>query len=594
MPTVKREDIVYRDRYELKEAILFMVELTDAMYEPSEELQGEAPLREILKAINGVMADLAISLPTTGIGCYFFNSKNTTKGCKDGIYRYFSMKSVNVQVNKKINDDLSDTDPENKEGVELKEKFPMINYSTPAEFEKNRTSLNNVLYQIKSEFIFKTENAKRYNYKKVFFITHNDKPYDTTSPDAGDVKKSIKASLDDLYNAKINFVTFLLNKSHTETFDKTQYSELIYLTSDNSSVKSEDQLREDGDYYGINVEAMSIKEINQRIHRRSEVKRVNFNCLLEIGKDLMIEVKGYSLFSEAEPKKPSVVYNKAEVPKTVLRASKFFTEGSAKAISDSKEDIISAYQFGDDLIYLNKKQISQIKCLDQENGEIRHEGKLSIIGFRRISKTLNYQYNMGKSSFIHVETKGNYTNTFKVFSCLFQSCCQMDRAAIVWGVTRRDSYPNLYALVPSTYQGLSEGFVSNKHLQGFFLIPLPYEDSIRGVPPSLKPIAIPDVLTDSATRWLNKFKLKDGYVPSNYSNPSLQWHYKVLRDEALLVDVPEYLDDRVENFNEEQMKEYIRFDKNSIKLEKYHNASMKPDRAEAIQGFKSILAKISD
>lgn len=53
----------------------------------------------------------------------------------------------------------------------------------------------------------------------------------------------------------------------------------------------------------------------------------------------------------------------------------------------------------------------------------------------------------------------------------------------------------------------------------------------------------PDSLIDAMTSIVKKLSMPIGYKPERYSNPSLQWFYKVIQAVALEEELPEVPED---------------------------------------------------
>lgn len=504
------------------------------MLAPSGTLKSKSPLRELLETIDELMGQLAITLPNTGIGCYFFNSEITSSNCESGMFQYFKLQDLNTKIMKQLRDTLNDTDDRNGKPVtQLSEEIPMIQYDSPESFDDNRTCLNNVLVQMKKEFIFTARNNKRYNYKRVFLITDNDKPFDPSTSEGQSLKKNIRLLLDDLDNAKINVVPFFLNKQQS-TFESSLYAELLFLNTPEGTNSPHGEEGDDALFAGKSIDPISIKDMRNRINSRKEVHRVQFQCSLEIGPGLTIAIKGYTVLTTEYARRANYMYTKSETPKTVQSYTKYYTADGSKMIQDKRAELVKAYKFGDEVICLSDQQLATIQNFEQDLETSCP--KLKIIGFREINKAFQHQYHIRNAPFVYVNTRGSYANSFRAFSCLYQSTRELERAAIVWGSVRKGSPGSLYALVPSNYSSINS--ISNSVFpQGFFMIQLPFRDNIRRFPSKAAAVQVPEQFTQIAKKLFNAFELKKGYTPMEYKNPTLQWHYKILRDEALLEEI---------------------------------------------------------
>ncbi|ODV62324.1 ATP-dependent DNA helicase YKU70 [Ascoidea rubescens DSM 1968] len=555
------------------------------MYTSRKELNGKSQLREILEALDILMENLAITMKGTGVGCYFFNCSKTSDNKRNGIYSLFSLSDLSVKNIKKLHDILEDTpiqsnnngddnifDLENPDLLNdpLYKLFPLIKYSNEKEFESKKTGLNEVFAQMNSEFM--NTKSRKYNNKKIFFFTDNDKPFDPNSENGQSLKRKIRTIKLDLNSEYINIVNFFIG-SKEKAFNPNLYNEILFIkhTKDPFSIsKKKDESKRFNNFIfdAPNTKHTASNDIKSKVLRKKEVKRVLFQCPLEIGPNLIISVKGFGLYSREAPKKPENFYSKSQILKKVNNSFKYIDQISGKEINKTS-CIVKCYKFGEELIILNKNQLEKINNFENFENESNENNKnnknnkgdsndenhikyskpwLRIIGFKKIQDAFNPQYNFGKSSFIAPNPEGSFTNSFRAFSSLYQSMIKTKRAAIIWGYLKKNSSPALFALIPSKNYEFEKIRLNKRNKQvkrkeglyfpeGLFLMPLPFKDCIRRIPEHVMSVEVDENLLALTKGILGRFELWNAYKPNDFSNPSLLWHYKVLRDEVLQTEI---------------------------------------------------------
>lgn len=123
--------------------------------------------------------------------------------------------------------------------------------------------------------------------------------------------------------------------------------------------------------------------------------------------------------------------------------------------------------------------------------------------------------------------------SIKTMSSLFRSLSKKQKSAVVWGKLKSNSNPAVYILSPSTSKDLNEGF---------YLTRVPFVDEVRKFPP------IPrydeelggknfEQMCKITETLISYFSLRRPYKPSDFKNPTLQKHFKLLYDYLLQVEV---------------------------------------------------------
>ena len=67
----------YTAQYEIREGIIFLIELSPAIFRPLVELGGRSQFLEILSSINDLMSELLITVLSIGVVIYLYNCSVT-------------------------------------------------------------------------------------------------------------------------------------------------------------------------------------------------------------------------------------------------------------------------------------------------------------------------------------------------------------------------------------------------------------------------------------------------------------------------------------------------------------------------------------
>lgn len=537
------------------------------MYEEDKVIM-KSPLQEHLEIMLFLMEESVILNPNSAFACYFYNCKKTSENCEKNMYQYFPLNPISIEIMKQIQDDLDQLNQAENRFEFLREKFPIVSENS------EKSYFSDVLIQMKKELIFNEKNFKRYTNKRIFLITDNDDPYNgQTGTALQGLRRNFRLLAADLSNAKINIFPFFLNKSE-KVFDSSGYYDILYMNEihefDPMDMIEGSADREDADKsselhshspFERSYSPLAVSDLKKLIIMKTKLRRVHFLCEFQIGKGIVIDVKGFSLFRRVTPKKTIATYTDGEMVRPTVSKMQYATKDGTPV--NAKSDIIRAYIFGDQAIRFSAEQIVQMRNFDKDpNDDPPLFSGLKIIGFRTITKAFRYQYSAETLHFLTVANFNSYSNAFRAFSALYQSCRKLGKAAIVWGSPRVGVYANLYALIPTSYPGFSDT-TSLGNPQGFYMFKLPFQDRIRGIPKHIKSGVSNEQLKKAFKSCLEGFVLKNGYVPSEYESPTLRWHYKVLNQDALLIE-PEFDAEDVEN--EKDAEKYFSLDITSKKL----------------------------
>ena len=197
-----------------------------------------------------------------------------------------------------------------------------------------------------------------------------------------------------------------------------------------------------------------------------------------------------------------------------------------------KVEMKKAYKFGGEQITFTPEEITKL----------RHFGDpgIRIIGFKPASM-IPIWANEKPSTFIY-PSEDDYIGSTRAFSALQHKLLMDQKVGIVWFVARKNATPVIAALYPGAEKLDETGAQITP--PGMWLSPLPFADDIRQDPETTHIVA-PDPLIDRMREVVQQLQLpKASYDPSKYSNPALQWHYRILQAMALEEDLPEKPEDK--------------------------------------------------
>lgn len=593
-------------QYDIREGIIFLIELNDDILKPIPELDHKSQLIEILSSINELLEQMIITLPNTGVGIYFYNCTKTSKRFKpeSTLNRLFRLSDISATTMKLLNDLIAD------DASDFKSIAQTLSYNKPGQFP-----LHTIFGDILDEFLQK--NSKRsqrfsYNRKRLIWFTNNDKPYN--DDDKEGIVQNLRTVIDDFELHKIPITPIFLDKTLSATFDLQFYKDIFLNTN---YLKN---------YNDKSLEVMNRKlsrstlpqKIKSYILRLKQINRIQMACnlILSDGRNIHgnfgCSVRGYALYNHQKPKKLRHIYDKLDEFKIIeLESTLKDADGLEiklgddidKSIAELKNDanIRSGVQFQDTVFYLNHEQVDFLKnytfdhdpiemdddddenfttanynstfttetshneteVIDKEEDDVdvtvTPSPYLKLLGFRHISKFQSY-YNSHSPVFITYDPfDGNrsafgYKNSDKTFKNLYNSCIKLERYAILFGCTKAGSMPNLYAFYPTNLPKSSKiGYFPD----GFLLIRLPWLDDIRSLPTHIlnnevlkfdkeDPNVNPKDIVSNLKSLIKTFTIKN-YNPYELPNPSLNFFYKVIKYDLLQLDLEEDFQDLAKN-----------------------------------------------
>lgn len=280
---------------------------------------------------------------------------------------------------------------------------------------------------------------------------------------------------------------------------------------------------------GISLLNSLISDINSK----QVAKRTLFSNLpFELGPNLTISVKGYNLLQKQEPARSCFIYEQGETLQMAEGVTKKFRETDNTAVD--KTEIKRAYKFGG----------SQVLFTDEEQKKLKtwESPVLRIIGFKPQSM-LPVWASVKKATFIYPSEDG-YIGSTRTFAALWQKLLKDKIMGLAWFVARANAAPLIVAILPSAerFDDVSGAYIIPP---GLWLYPIPFADDVRERPQVPKPLVAGEDLIDQMRLVVQQLQLpKAIYDPTKYSNPALQWHYKVLQAMALGEELPTQGDDK--------------------------------------------------
>lgn len=495
-------------KFDIHEGILFCIELSETMFKESSDLDYKSPLLEILESLDELMSQLVITRPGTAIGCYFYYCNR--EDAKEGIYELFPLRDINATFMKKLNDLLEDLSSG---------RISLYDYFMFQQTGSEKQVRLSVLFTFMLDtFLEEIPGQKQLSNKRVFLFTDIDKPQEAQDIDE---RARLRRLTIDLFDNKVNFATFFIGYAD-KPFDNEFYSDILQLgshTNENTGLDSE--------FDGPSTKPIDAKYIKSRILRKKEVKRIMFQCplILDEKTNFIVGVKGYTMYThEKAGVRYKLVYEHEDIRQEAYSKRKFLNPITGEDVTGKT---VKVYPYGDLDINLSDSQ-DQIVM----EAYTQKDAFLKIIGFRSSSKSIHYFNNIDKSSFI-VPDEAKYEGSIRTLASLLKILRKKDKIAILWGKLKSNSHPSLYTLSPSSVKDYNEGF---------YLYRVPFLDEIRKFPSLLsyddgsEHKLDYDNMKKVTQSIMGYFNLRDGYNPSDFKNPLLQKHYKVLHDYLLQIE----------------------------------------------------------
>ncbi|EPS41994.1 hypothetical protein H072_3992 [Dactylellina haptotyla CBS 200.50] len=354
-----------------------------------------------------------------------------------------------------------------------------------------------------------TTKAANFNSRRLFIITDNDNPEADKK-----ARTAAQTRAKDLYDLGVRIEPFFIS-TPTHEFDKTLfYADVMYDTgeeTDNLPGSEEAAKHADAE--------SRYEQMLAAITAKQAPRRALFTSKMEIGKGLIIGIKGYLLYKRVEPSRSHYIHERGEKLQIVKGSTTQMVEETAQEVT--KDQIRKAYKFGGETISFSEEEMKKIRYFG--------DPILRILGFKPQSE-LQFWHNMRSSIFIY-PSEEDYTGSTRTFAALRNKLLDSKLMGIAWFIPRRNAAPVMTAVWPSVEP------------QGLFLITLPFVDDIRQNP-EVPHIVAPNQLIDRMQDVIRQLHMPRGYIPDKYPNPALQKHYKVLESIALEEELPEEFEDK--------------------------------------------------
>lgn len=579
----EEESDTYR-QYDIRDGIIFLIEVNDDIFHPLKELNNTSQVFEILSSINHLTQELVKTAPSTGIGIFFYNTTRQSKGINvKYMNRLFRLHELNLHDMQKLNSLVEDE----IEGLTtIKSKFPPSKEAT--------VDVNEVLKFVLDEF--RTNNTKSFNRKKLLWFTNNENPYNLDlKADNDEILVKLRNTTSNYFNERIPIVPVFLNKPNMKSFNMKFYEE-IFLNTNFLTIK--DKIME----FDKNSMLLS-KQIKTNILRLKQINRIQMACNLilsdgdKVAGNFGCAIRGYTLFNHEKPRTTNHIYVDDEDYKVVQVESSIQIKDNNEKIEIPEDDQLSyserksqigirkglEFKYKDneghkhDSLYLTDDVFDFLKNYtfdhnhsnddmepkiesdsDEFSGDESWESSvqvnltnppyLKLLGFRHISKFQPF-YNVSSPIFITYDSSNGansqygYNNLGETFKSLYISCVKLQKYAILFGCTKRNALPNMYALYPTN---VLKSSLASTFPDGFLLVRMPYLDDIRSLPAHMLRPQYPHFqkeddgpnpveIVDSFKQLIDVLNISN-YNPSDFPNPSLNYFYDYLKCDLLGVE----------------------------------------------------------
>ncbi|OCL12322.1 Ku domain-containing protein Pku70 [Glonium stellatum] len=510
------EDTGYKT---VKDAVLFAIDVSPSMIKrppPSDDKRADrdSPASAALKCAYRLMQQRIISNPNDMIGILLFGTEETKfdeTSIGDMAYPHCYL--------------LADLDVPAASDVKrlrnlVEDEVESEKLLVPS---KEGVNMSNLLFCANQIF---TTKAPNFSSRRLFLVTDNDNPH----PNDRSLRSAAAVRAKDLYDLSIIIELFPISKPGYG-FDRTRfYDDIIYRTSPldpdaPAPISSVAKTSSSGD--GITL----LQSLLSSINSKAAARRALFNLPLEIGPELRIGVKGYTMIKRQEKVRSCYVWLGGEKVQIATGSTAQMAEDTARAIE--KTEIRKAYKFGGETVSFAPDQSKEMRnCFG--------DPVIRIIGFKPLSM-LPIWANLRTPTFIY-PSETDYVGSTRVFAALQQKLLKDKKMGIAWFIARKNAAPVIAALIPGA-EKLSD---DSEQLMppGLWIVPLPFADDIRQNPETVL-VQTTDTLTDLMRSIIQQLQLpKAIYDPARYPNPSLQWFYRILQAIALEEDLPERPEDK--------------------------------------------------
>lgn len=567
------------EQFEIREGIVFLIDLSESIFEPVADLDHKCLLLEIFHCISDLMSDMVITFPSNGVGIYLYNGRHTARkyAKESGISKVFSLNDLNSSNIKLITNVIRDE----VEGVKtLEDRYPIA--------ETRKDNLHTVLETILREFQAKPQ----YNRKRLFWLTSTEKPYINPK-----LKDGLRTLMGDFDADKIFVTPVFLDAAKATgngSMDLLLYENIFLNTNFMPKQPTSNPLTSSEDTKELKITVAS--QIREKIFRLKEVRRTQFSCDIilsdgpGIGGQLGCSVKGYTLFNHEVVRPFRQVNTDGEGLKLVHHDTRYVREDTKEELErgteNTKTPIFKGFTVkmengggdapNEKTILLQQDAIDYMRecAFDHTPGEEAADAApeedeedrkpvlfskapyLKLLCFRKLEQFVPV-FNIKAPVFVTADSsdgmssstkEGGYTNSFHTFRQLYRLCVRLGRYAVVLGCVKKNAYPRLYAMYPTNTTN-SSSLVEGKRLpDGFLLIAMPWLGEFRSLPdymlterhryflPEDKEV-VPQELALMYLKLVDMCGVEGSYDPSEHPNPVINFFYKTIRQEALQIDI---------------------------------------------------------
>ncbi|KAJ7639391.1 SPOC like C-terminal domain-containing protein [Roridomyces roridus] len=502
-----------------KDVILFCIDCSESMLElredPNDPKVKTCHAYTALDAAMQIQKKKVIVGPNDLVGILLFNttrkaeSTSRTQGSeiKRNCYVYQPIGPLSAP---KIQELIQLLDAFREDPHELESNFPPMTDGKRVPMGDVFTSCNWVI----------RDGAPKTATKRVFLITNEDDPH----PGAGSkqLKNSSRTTLIDLTQAGVTVEPFFIS-TPDKPFDVSKFYSSVLLPD--SLVDEDDVDPADPSVLPESISISRIEDLLMQMRFHESPKRALFSIPFELAKDFTIGVKGYSLVTEQKRGSYKYFFDLGERMEVVTTRTVYVDEGRQAEVDRTKmvygtsggtgaegEDPGKRVVKPGQRPFYSAEDIKTFRTLGREPG-------LKLLGFKDLSE-LEFGDNVKHSNFIY-PNEMSFSGSKRTFSALLKSMAKKKKIALALGVTRRNTTPMFYALLPQEERVDEAGWTDPA---GFHLIPLPFADDIRSAAVERGARASESV-KDAARAWIDKLSVKNGaYPPDSYPNPALAFH----------------------------------------------------------------------
>ncbi|CAG0884455.1 unnamed protein product [Darwinula stevensoni] len=473
-----------------RDGLVFLLDATASMFEPLLSGADEA-IKQCLECVKRTLMNKIISSDSDLVGVVLFGTEKSKN-----IYNF-----EHVLV-------LVDLSCPSADSIKKVESFLDVKKLANEFGHSQAFLLSDALWICQHMF----NNSKmKFATRRVMIFTRNDDPH------ASDPQKQRQARMraEDLRESGIHIELLALGKG----FNHSQFYNTIV------------QEPEDQQYAHAQI-SERLEELLSQIKRRIHKKRIVSHLRFELGPQLKMAVTNYMLARRM--RKPGPVKLERETNHELRTRTVSFLEDTGEFLLPS--DVVKFQEYGGRRIKFSRDDARHMK-------EVMPPG-IRLVGFRP-KADLKAEHYVHPASFIYPDEE-----TVKGSTCLFRAlmnqCIAKDVVAICWFVPRKGVSARLVALIPQEEVCNPQGI--QQIPPGFHVIPLPFANDLREVPPERRSTEDDGMHTEEiedmveAAKMMIK-KLRFRFNPDDFEDPVLQTHWRNIEALALNRDSVESIND---------------------------------------------------